>query len=328
MINRQNWLDVQKFLSYQLEIKQIAGRSANAQWSRLRHLLEWANELAFTDIMQKRPTFPAYVETLVTEQGTPFSASHLVAMFKTTRAFFLWARQEYPIRYKHVELNWIQSLRPSRGRSEASVLLERKLYTLEDVLQLVEVPAETTARRRMRAAVAFLFLSGMRIGAFCTLPLKCVNLATSQVIQAPEMGVRTKNSKAAKTYLLNIPELTAVVKEWDREIRAVLPPDGYWYAHLDEFGQLTTRRPRSNREEARHDFRDDLVDLCARAGIPYLSPHKLRHGFAVYGLKRAKTVAQMKAISQNLMHSNMGITDGIYGKLVDDDVRDIITGLG
>lgn len=195
MIHRQNWLDVQQYLSYQSEIRQVAERTVDAGWSRLRHLLEWADDIPLTDILRKRPTFPAHAESLISERGIPFSASHLVAMFKTTRAFFVWARQEYPIRYKHVEQNWIQSLRASRGRSESAVLQERKLYTLEDVLRLVTVPAETTFQRRMRAAVAFLFLSGMRIGAFCTLPIKCVNLDRSQMIQAPAMGVHTKKQQ-------------------------------------------------------------------------------------------------------------------------------------
>jgi hypothetical protein len=36
---------------------------------------------------------------------------------------------------------------------------------------------------------------------------------------------------------------------------------------------------------------------------------------------------QLKAISQNVMHSSVGITDGIYGRLVEDDVHNLITGL-
>jgi integrase len=53
------------------------------------------------------------------------------------------------------------------------------------------------------------------------------------------------------------------------------------------------------------------------AGVKYKSPHKLRHGHAVYALK-------LKAISQNLMHSTIGIMDGIIGVLVGDDVHNTI----
>ena len=36
---------------------------------------------------------------------------------------------------------------------------------------------------------------------------------------------------------------------------------------------------------------------------------------------------QLKAISQNVMHSTVGITDGIYGNLVSDDVHATIASL-
>ena len=60
----------------------------------------------------------------------------------------------------------------------------------------------------------------------------------------------------------------------------------------------------------------------------YHSPHKFRHGHAVYALKMAKDVAALKAVSQNLMHENLTITDGVYGILSETDVRKQIIGLG
>ena len=45
-------------------------------------------------------------------------------------------------------------------------------------------------------------------------------------------------------------------------------------------------------------------------------------------LKMAQDVAGLKAVSQNLMHSNLNTTDGIYGILSPGDVRDQIGRLG
>lgn len=47
----------------------------------------------------------------------------------------------------------------------------------------------------------------------------------------------------------------------------------------------------------------------------------------MYALKNAKDVSALKAVSQNLMHSNLSITDGVYGILSDTDVRKQIAGL-
>jgi hypothetical protein len=41
----------------------------------------------------------------------------------------------------------------------------------------------------------------------------------------------------------------------------------------------------------------------------------------VYALKNAKDISALKAVSQNLMHENLTITDGIYGILSKTDVR-------
>ncbi len=61
--------------------------------------------------------------------------------------------------------------------------------------------------------------------------------------------------------------------------------------------------------------------MCELAGISYKSPHKLRHGHAVYALSNAQSIADMKAISQNLMHSDLSITDKIYGVLTESDLK-------
>jgi hypothetical protein len=45
-------------------------------------------------------------------------------------------------------------------------------------------------------------------------------------------------------------------------------------------------------------------------------------------MKNAKDVQALKAVSQNLMHSNLSITDGVYGILSEHDIREQIIGLG
>ena len=58
-----------------------------------------------------------------------------------------------------------------------------------------------------------------------------------------------------------------------------------------------------------------------KIGLLYHSPHKFRHGHAVLAIKLAKDVAALKAVGQNLMHSNLSITDGVYGILSNNDVK-------
>lgn len=329
MINRANWSDSQAYLKYQDEVKQLGHQTRRLTWSILKILLEWAGERPLCRVSSLRPAFPAYVEGLKTGKGKPLSAAYLSKIFDCVKLFFGWLKQEYPSRYRGVSAHWIETLHASRGRSLQSGLQKREVYTLEEVYKLVSLPVHNLGEERNQAAVAMLFLSAMRIGAFMTLPIECVHLEQMMIQQLPEKGVKTKNSKAAQTYLLNLPQLVTVVRAWDEKVRASLPGSFYWYARLGQDGLFSLEVSQAQRRELSQGsrFRTELVEMCQRAGIPYRSPHKLRHGHAVYGMKRAKTMAQLKAVSQNLMHNNMGITDGIYGRLVDDDVRNIITGL-
>ena len=67
--------------------------------------------------------------------------------------------------------------------------------------------------------------------------------------------------------------------------------------------------------------------LFAQANLPYRSAHKFRHGHAVYGLQHARTMADYKAISLNLMHEDIKVTDQIYAPLLNKEVKQRIAGL-
>ncbi len=47
----------------------------------------------------------------------------------------------------------------------------------------------------------------------------------------------------------------------------------------------------------------------------------------MYALQHAKTMADYKAVSMNLMHEDIRVTDGIYAPLAGHEVQDRITGL-
>jgi len=63
-------------------------------------------------------------------------------------------------------------------------------------------------------------------------------------------------------------------------------------------------------------------------GLRYHSPHKFRHGHIHYGSAHAKTIEDYKAVSMNVMHSSMKITDEFYSNLNDGEVQNRIGSLG
>ena len=113
----------------------------------------------------------------------------------------------------------------------------------------------------------------------------------------------------------------------DAIIRSALPQTSSWYAPIKQsWGEqkLSSDPPGKNRLNALEKRMQKLFNL---ANLEYKSPHKFRHGNAVYGLLHAQTIADYKAVSMNLMHESIKTTDSIYAPMISSDVRHRITNL-
>ena len=327
MINRENWREVMAFLQYNEQLLQLDAKTVKRKRTHLRHLLEWAGPTPLEQATEIKPSFPVYMLNARNDHhGTKLSAETMNRGCEEVRRFFTWAIGRDPAKYARVTGIWIKSIHPNRAHGRQSELKIHQFYTLEEMQKIASLPVDNLTERRDRAAACFLFLSGMRADAFVTMPINAVDMAKNQIKQLPALGMRTKNKKAAITHLLQIPELLEVVQEWDQFVKTTLPVNALWYATLSTSQHLTGRTYAGT--ERRAFITKGLIRLCNRANIPYRSPHKLRHGHAVYGIKHAKTIEQLKAVSQNLMHHSITITDGVYGNLAAEDVAATIASLG
>ncbi len=313
MINRENWKRVREYLKYRREVERISKASARLEESWLTQLLRWADDCSFHNVVDIRPVFPEYIEVA----GLSFNYS--VHVIRAAHRFFIWLVRHRKYLITPAWLDTLKLLKMAEGERE------HEAVTLEEIQAIARAPVETIGERRIRASAVFWWLSGIRVGAFVTLPLSAVDLENRQVRQWPKLGVKTKFQKHATTFLLDIPDLLDVVKAWDGEVREA--GSKYWFAHLSpdtgEIAQVT------NVGVYRGAIvRRDLKIWLEKVGLPYHSPHKFRHGHATYALKNAKDVPALKAVSQNLMHKNLGVTDGIYAILSGVDVKVQIANLG
>jgi integrase len=325
MINRLNWKAVKIYLQYRLEVDHLSKSSMRLEESLLRHLLEWTGEIPFYQVPNIRPTFPEYMlNARLDGKNLKLSPFYIKKTIRSSYRFFAWLKI-HQRGYKSLTINWLDTLKPPRMTIEHK---EHEAVTLEEIQAIAKAPVFTLRDRRIRAAAVFWFLSGIRIGAFVTLPIIAVDMDNLAIRQWPKLGVRTKIKKQATTYLLNIPELLRVVREWDQEVRSKAPENGLWFIHISpDNGEIENYSQKAG--EQRHTrARKDLKEWLKKVNLPYHSPHKFRHGFAVYAIKQAKDIPALKAISQNLMHSNLSITDGVYGILSESDVRAQIASLG
>lgn len=329
MVNRENYLLIRSYLHYMSHSKMVASVSVRRYWFYLRHLLLWLDETPLVEAPEKSPVFPRYLAVpeerkLLKKSLAPASMKKII---RVTKSLMEWIRTHHMEIWNNSIKEWTESLQPVRIPPRIN---QHVFIILDEVLHLVNYPnpAKDIALTRDQAAAAMLFLSGMRVGVLATLPIEAVDIPNRAIRQWNELGVSTKGQKSSTTYLLEIPALLDVVTLWDTFIRKELPPSAMWYTPIiSHWGDLSlySGKPGRNRVIA---VEKRMRLLFQRAGIPYKSPHKFRHGHAVYALRRAKTMADYKAISMNLMHDDIRVTDGVYAPFLGDEVRQRIGQLG
>ena len=322
LINHLNYRETCCYLEHCEEVLGNSKGTRAFKRTAMNRLLEWGTDIRFPDAPKIRPTLPRYLAEF------DISVTYHAKLLAFTRQFFKFAIRRWPGRYERIDPVYLDSLRSNLKEKE---IKRRKIYSLGDVHALVAVPPRSLTEERIQAAVAFLFLSGMRVGAFVTLPLRAIHWDQKpvQLNQYPALGVRTKGQKAADTYLLPHPELEdlrVIAGRWYRKVKTATRGCGFYYTTLtpdQEFDPVQVVGEHRSGNVRRH-----LRKLCQRAGMEYLSPHRLRHGHTVWAMDKAVTRADMKAISQNLMHASLETTDRIYARMVDDDVAKQLNNLG
>ncbi|MBN1122330.1 MAG: site-specific integrase [Anaerolineae bacterium] len=324
MINRNNYQLVQKYLEYREKTDQLADKSLRLEVCWLRLLLEWAQDVPFAKASRIEPAYSVYVlRTRRDGKDHPYSKNYSDRCVRAAKRFFEWLSRHVA---GHRTLNdaYLDTLKPPKINEPPKW---HEAVNIDEVRAMAQADVINMRERRIRAAVVFLFLSGMRIGAFTTLSLEAVDIDNRTVKQWPSLGVKTKGGKYATTYLLPIDDLLDVVKAWDVFVRDRLKPSDRWYPNLRPMtGELDTsdREPGEQRDVG---FRADLREWLCRVGLEYHSPHKFRHGHAVYSLIHAKDVSDLKAISLNMMHSSIVVTDSIYAVLSEQDIQARINAL-
>ncbi|MCZ7553160.1 MAG: tyrosine-type recombinase/integrase [Anaerolineales bacterium] len=325
MINKNNWKLVRKYLEYRLRVDQLSDGSYRKEDVYTRYLLAWAGDKPFIKAPTFRPTLPEYLRTARLDGSKrKLSPGYVKKVLATARRFFSWL-VDTQTGYKSLKYSWIVTIKAKRL---PDIPKQRDAVSTEEIYRIACAPVENLVEERIRAAAVFLYLSGMRIGAFVSLPLLAVDIENRRVIQYPNMGVRTKNGKYAVTTFLPIPGLLQVVMDWDSKVRAILEPEGYWFAPLSPDTKeidITAYEIGLNRGDL---ARKNLKAWMDKVGLKYHSPHKFRHGHIQFGLAHSTSHADYKAVSMNVMHSNIQITDQFYSNISDSEIHSRISSLG
>ncbi len=326
MILRENYFDALDYLDYQKRVEQCCEGSLSRKWAYLRHFLEYACNVNFSNLDKIEITFANYLESARNDgKALRLSPVTIRRNLLEIREFYKWAVLYKPKKYKKVSSTWLDTLKISKSRMNRAGLPDREYFSLEETQNLCDFTPASLIDQRDRATVALLYSSAMRISAITSLRVNAIDIESMTIYQRPSEGVHTKNNKEMETILLPIEDLLIIIKEWKSIVQNSVGQNGLWYSVLSTDGLRFADQTMVGSVESRNkSLRDGVMRLCFRAGIPYRSPHKFRRGHGVYAVKHSSNFEEFQAYSQNMGHEDPGTTFKYYSKLSHNDIRDVI----
>lgn len=266
------------------------------------------------------------------------SLSYCYDTFRRLRAFFDWLSKQSGYKSK-INSTYVEFLRLSKKESRIAIQGgKNEIPSLDEVKQVIEdIGNDTEIDMRDRVLICFTLLTGARISAIMSLPLKSFDENTLTIDQDPKLGVKTKFSKRIVTTLFPLADSRPLeyFLEWIKYLKSekqFKPADPIFPATKVEQGRKNNLSFYNTKEvepvfwqsatSARTIFEKRFKD----AGVKYYHPHTLRHLIVKEFTKTRLTEEEKKAISQNLGHENVGTTFGSYGygKIEEDKQIEIV----
>ena len=265
--------------------------------------------------------------------GKGTSAKQMYQTLHHVRSFLQWLafRPGYKSRIQLNDIDYLSMDRKKMQEVTGPNIVDWP--SKEHVLKLTgSIKPESEADRRDRALISFLLLSGMRETAVATLPLGCFDQKELEVYQFPEKGVQTKFSKKMISHLFVFDDkLLGYILDWaeylaqEREFSASDPmfPRSR-VVRCEESGEFASPGVEPVFWESGGPVRDILVARSMQAGLPYFKPHCFRHAASQLANLQCSSFEELRAISQNLGHENVGTTLTSYGKLGQERISKVV----
>lgn len=255
---------------------------------------------------------------------------------KSLKDFFKWLSYQPSYKSK-INFMEVEFLKLPKEKARIANAQKRERYpSLEQVKQAASsIQVNNEIDLRDRALISFTLLSGMRDSAITSLPLGCFDENTLQVSQDPKKGVKTKFSKTINSVLFKFDnDLLNYVLEWVRHLKEA--------KHFADTDPLFPRNKVENAQGANifvsnsvesefwqsvTSMRDIFKQRFTDAGIEYFSPHCFRHSAVNTAISKCRNGHEIKAVSQNFGHEDVGTTMTTYGKISDTQVNNLISGM-
>ena len=302
-----------KYFSY---VKDGEGLADNSIYSYARCIKQWqvfTKDDSFSHFnTELAGQFKDYLKVIAEEKGTSLRNQHTI--LRHLKKFFNWLCEQKG--YEKIKRGDVNYLRLSKKDARAALEKnEKEILKTHAVRALIaSVKGNTEVDMRDRALICLFALTGMRVSAISSLPIRSFNRDALVFRQSPNIGVKTKNSKTILTTFVPIDISDAdthflawfdyLVKE-----KNFLPTDPIFPSTYNSANNKISNVFWKSSNPAYEVIRKRLKD----ANLPHYSPHAFRHFASAYLSEMKLTEKEKKACSVNFGHENVSTTFGAYG---------------
>ena len=252
------------------------------------------------------------------------SVSYRYDMLRYLKVFFGWLSKQKG--YRKIDQTAVDYLNLSKAEVKIATQPRKvEVPSLEDIKAVIEgIQGNSEVIKRDRALISLMFLTGARISAVRTLPMKSFDREKLTIDQNPAFGVKTKFSKRIITLLMSCPDYKKPLNyflEWFdylQEEKKFKPDDPMFPATKIENGAENLSYYNTGQVEpifwkSSTSISKIIEKRFKDAGIKHYKPHAIRHFLIKRVTKLSLTEEQKKAISQSLGHEDVRTTFGSYG---------------
>lgn len=266
-------------------------------------------------------------------RGRPISLTSNYHTLRHVRGFVKWLTGEPGFKIQNLR-DSIDYLNLDQNQiREATAPKYAESPSLEHTKQLVaSIDQSGEIGKRDAALIAYLLLTGMRDLAVASFPIVCFDRTTLLIKQDPAKGVKTKRRKTIYSQLLQFDEsLVRVVLNWydylvnEKQFKPTDPLFPQTDIRQSVGGySFESRGVKPEFWQTASPIRKIILDRSREANLPYFKPHLFRRAAIRLATPFAKNAEQIRALSQNFGHDNIGTTLMTYGMLDTHQVIEIV----
>ncbi|MCA0919241.1 tyrosine-type recombinase/integrase [Pseudooceanicola nanhaiensis] len=326
-----------RYQTYLREAKRLSERTVNVNLAAIERFEASTGYKPFKQFhIQQAVAFKDRLRAEKSEKsGQPLSAATMNQICQALRTFAQWLSEQpgyrRAVRYSDADYFNLSNAEQAQARShdaKPSPTLDQIRYVLTNM------PSETDIQLRDRAVIAFLALTGIRVGALITLKMGHVNLHDGCVYQDGRQ-VDTKFRKTSATSFFPIGEdITKIFEDYVNHMRndRLFGPDDPLFSKVNVvLGESLafqaadlSRAPWKATAPVGKLVRDSFLKL----GLPKFGPHSFRKTLARLGTEICSTPEEMKAWSQNLSHEHVMTTFNSYGNVLPERQAHLLKVIG